>query len=329
MIKLSKKQLSIYIFVILCNLVLLFFICFSIYTLNAYNFHKNRLNVYVSSINKINLSAFSSNNGQSIDLDSMKKKFPETITALSKLENNLEQEHISDKYKSVFSSLKLGLKNNILMYKNLFSIINNLEATDVFSSMNTVMNYEKNCNYYYSNIKSPEKCFSLPAESTNNIKNTYSYVAELSRFKKNTAIANTEKLEFENNINIMLENFNSVKVNLNYYAESARKKTMSYDNAISKTLQIKNRLNNLMILCSGINVPAESVEIYSSFKNVLSGYADYVDTFYSALIKEKSNFLNLNNASDYSALFKTADKKFEAVNETYEKFKKELSLIES
>lgn len=321
MVKIFKKQYAIYVFVILCNLLLLLFIGFSLYTLNTYNLHRYKLTNYVSNIDKANLVAFYLNNGQTMNLEKMKKSFPEAITELSKLENSLENEKIDASYKPVFNNLKLGLKNNILIYRELLSILNNLDSPDILNSMETVLSYEKNCNYFYSNIKSKDKYFSLPVENVNNINSTYNYLEELSQSKKNAAIANTQKLEFGNNMTTILENFNSIKVNLNYYVESSRKKVISYDTAISKVQKNKDELNNLLVLFSSMNVPADGVTIYSSFKDILSAYNTYIDTFSSALTKEKSEMSNSNNVSNTSTLFTEANKKFNTLNDEYNNFK--------
>lgn len=321
MLSIKGQKLTIYVFVIISNLLLLFFIIFNFYTLNTFNQYKKKLNGYTSNISRTNIAAFAMKNSTTIDTDNLKVSLTKAIASLSTQLNSIDDLKLDDRYKADFDNLKLGLSNNIIMYKQLLAIFNNLNSTDISNSIKNVMNYEHLCNHYYSNIKSKNTNFSLPKQCSTNLSTASKYVVTLVRINKDNTIANTQKLEFENNINNILEKFNSIKVNLNYYAENARKKITTYDSALAKINQQKSDFNDILMLISEINVPEDNLEIYSSLKSVLSAYNSYLNSFSYALNEEKSAAANSNRNTDYSNLYMDANKKFEAMNKALETLK--------
>lgn len=313
----SKKNLLVYIFVIACNCLLLFFILFNIYNLSVFNRYRNKLNNCILNIEKANNKILIVKNDTSIDTDSIKSSVTESINTLSMQESSINTLKIDDRYKADFDNLKLGVNNNIFMYKQLLAVINNLNSSDINNSIETVIKYRNLCNHYYMKIKTKDKSFSLPMQCINNIDNVSTYIKLHERLKKDNTILNTQKLQFQNDINDILEKFNSVKINLMYYAENARKKNITYDTAIAKIKQHQSNFNDILILFSEINVPEDYLSTYTSFQSVLSDYNSYLNSFASALEKEKASVSVSTDSSNFSYFYADASKKFEAVNKAY------------
>lgn len=317
----NKKKLMILSATITFNIFLLVFIFFNLFTLNEYNKYKKQLGTYISNIYKINADVASINAGQTIDVEKAKDKLPFVINSLIKINKELENYNGDSRYKITFNSLKSGLDNNILMYKQLLSIVNNPESTDISSSMKNVVIYKNNCDNYYSSIKSSDRFFYLPKDSTILINNASIYVSNFIRLKKDRDILNTQNIEFQNNLTDILTKFNSVKVDLSYYAKSARENAISYDSAIAKVENNKNNFNNIMQQFSQINVPENQIKIYVSFKNVFDDYNSYVDSFSSALKKEKASSKSQDNSSDFSSLYKDANNNYTIMNKDLDTLK--------
>ncbi|MDF2503462.1 hypothetical protein [Clostridium sp.] len=317
----NKKKIIILSAAITFNIFLLIFIVFNLFTLNQYNKYKKQLVTYIGTIYKINSNVSIINNGQTIDIEKAKDKLPYVINSLIKVNLELENYNSDPRYKSSFSSLKLGLDNNILMYKQLFSIVNNPEAMDINTSMKNVINYKNNCENYYSSIGSNDKSFGLPKDSTILISNTSSYVSDLIKVKKDRDISNTQNMEFQNNLTDILTKFNSIKADLSYYSDSARKNTISYDNAIAKVQDNKYRFSSVTQQFSQINVPSNQIKIYTSFKNVFDDYNSYVDSFCSALKNEKVAANSKDSLLDASLLYKDANNKYTIMSKDFNALK--------
>lgn len=313
----NKKKIIILSATITFNIFLLIFILFNIFTLNQYNKYKKQFGTYIGNIYKINSSVSFVNNGQTIDIEKAKNKLPYVINSLIKVNIELDNYNSDSRYKDSFDSLKSGLDNNILMYKQLLSIINNPESININTSMNNAIRYKNNCENYYSSIKSSDKSFGLPKDSIILINNTSSYVSNFIKIKKDRDILNTQNMEFQNNLNDILTKFNSIKVNLSYYSDSARKNTISYDNAIAKVQSNKDRFSELTQQFSQINVPSDEIKIYTNFKNVFDDYNSYIDSFSSALKNEKAAASSKDTSLDPSLIYKDANNKYSIMNKDF------------
>lgn len=323
----DKKKLVLLSAAITFNIFLIIFIFFNLFTLNEYYSSRKQLSTYISTIYKINTNVAAINNGQTIDIEKAKDTLPSVINSLINVNKELENYNGNFRYKVTFNSLKSGLDNNILMYKQLLTILNNLESTDINSSMKNVIMYKNNCDKYYSSIRSSNRSFGLPKDSTILTTNASAYVSNFITLKKDTDISNTQNMEFVNNLNNILKNFNSIKVDLSYYAKSARENAISYDSAVAKVQINKDNFNNLMQQFSQINVPVSQIKIYINFKNVFDDYNSYLDSFSSALNKENESSKSQDNSSDFSSLYKDANNKYTIMNKDFNSLKNDFKEI--
>ncbi len=298
----------------------LIFICFDFFILNDYNKYTNELHTYISKINQINTDATKIINDQSIDTKSAKIVLPKTITSLSKLNDDIKNYNVKDKYKSAFNYLNNGVNFNILMYKQLLAIINSPDSPDISSSVNNIIKYKNSCNNYYFNIKSKDSAFSLPKGSNILVKNASNMVSSFIRTKKDNEILNAENLEFENGVGNVIESFSSIKCNFYYYAECARKNTMSYDKAIAKVTENQNDFDDLKQQLSGITIPENKINIYNSLKKVLDDYDSYLNSFLAAIKKEKEE-TSIYQSKDFSNLYKDANSKLSLMNHDFASLK--------
>jgi hypothetical protein len=299
------------------TIFILFFMIFNILVLSKYYKYKSQIITYVQNINKINDIADSIVNGQTINVISAKKLLPEAINSLTNLNTNIKNYPVENKYKNIFLNLSNGVNYNILMYKQLLAIVNNPDATDINSSLNNITAYKNSCNTYYTNIKSTTNSFSLPKQNDILVTNTSTFVSALINAKKNQAIINTQNLEFENNLQDIFSKFTTIKCNLYYYVECARKNQMSYSDVIGKALKNENNFNDLTEQFSEVNVPENNVSIYTSFKKVLDDYNAYLKSFISAVKQEQSEVSNSDDQTDFSNLYKVSNSKLVLMNKDF------------
>ena len=320
MININKKS-YIYIFCIVINFLLLILILINFNFLNTYNIYKDNLSVFITKIQNSNEAVSTINVGQTINKENANKVLPEEINNLSKVNLSISNFKSDKNYANIFNSLNIGVKNNILMYKQILSIINNPECIDINTSIKNVTKYKNSCNYYYSKVKSNNKCFSLPAGSLVLINNTSTYVCTVVNSRKNINIINNEISDFENKLEDAFEKFNSIKANLNYYAECSRKKTITYNTAILKVQKNIDTFSNFLYTFSEINVPSDKFDTYNAFEKILNDYNSYVSSFIYALKKEKAIASSSNPSSDYSYLYADTNKKFSEMNKALSSFK--------
>jgi len=299
------------------TIVILFFMIFNILVLSKYYKYKRQISTYVQNINKINDIADSIVNGQTINVNSAKKLLPEAINSLTNLNTDIKNYPVENKYKNIFLSLNNGVNYNMLMYKQMLSIINNPYATDINSSLKNVVAYKNSCNTYYTNIKSTTNSFSLPKQNDILVNNASTYITYIINKEKTQEIINTQNLEFQNNLQDILSKFTTVKCNLYYYVECARKNQMSYSDVIGKALKNENSFNDLTEQFSEVTVPENNVSIYTSFKKVLDDYNAYLKSFISAVKEEQSEVSNSDDETDFSNLYKDSGSKLALMNKDF------------
>ena len=322
MLDAKKKKIILFSCVILFFMFILIFICFDFYILSNYNKCKNTIRTYITQINEINTATATATitNGQTIDTKSGKIVLPKTITSLSKLNDEIKNYSAKDKYESTFNYLNEGLNFNVLMYKQLLAIINNPDSPDISTSINNVRKYKNSCNSYYNNIKSKDSAFSLPKCNDTLVNNASNMVSSFIKTKKENTILNTENLEFDNNLQDIISKFKTIKCNFYYYAECARKNTMSYNDVINKITKNQDNFNDLKEQLSGITIPENKVSVYSSLKKVLDDYNSYINSFLTAINKEKKQSSD-NISKDFSTLYKNANSKLNIMNHDFTSLK--------
>lgn len=312
----KKKKILFLSCVISFFVFVLIFLCFDFFVLYDYNKYGNALRTYISEINEINHGAAKIINNQSIDTKSSKIVLPKAITSLSKMNSDIEKYNVNDKYKSTFNYLNKGLNFNILMYKQLLAIINNPDSPDITTSINNVKIYKNSCNNFYRNIKSKDYTFGLPKESTTLVNNSLTMVSSILRIKRDNTILNTANLEFENSSEDIISKFSRIKCNLYYYAECARKNTMSYDIALGKVTGNQDAFNDLKEQFSGITIPENKVSTYRNLKKVLDDYDSYLNSFITAIKKEKKAASDYSS-NDFADLYKDANSKLSLMNRDF------------
>ncbi|MDD3224083.1 MAG: hypothetical protein PHX70_05150 [Clostridium sp.] len=312
----EKKSKYIVRGCIVLIILTIFIIAFGLFILNKNNGYKNELSSFVSSITKINENTCSIISGHTINSKTALNLLPKTINSLSKVNNDISACKVNDKNKYGLESLKNGIKYNILMYKQLLSLIKNPYASDAEISVKNLYKYKNSCDSYYENIKSKDNHFILPYKNTIIIHNCENLISNLMIANKEKEILNTQNIEFQNELQNILSDFKNTKCDLSYYAKSARANKISYDNAISKVDENTDKFNNLQQQFAQISVPKNNLKIYSMFKTILEDYDSYLKSFTKALISEKSSAYS-EGEIDYSSIYKDSNKKLSKMNKDF------------
>lgn len=321
------KKIAILSATITFTIFVLSFMIFNIFVLNQYYKYRNQLSTYVNKINKINEVNHSIINGQTIDVNNAKSFLPKAINSLAYLNTDIKNYHTDNKYNDVFINLSNGLSFNTLMYKQLLSIINNPNSSDVNISLKNLIVYKNKCNSFYNKIQSQNNSFRLPKQNDTLLNNTSNYISLLANKKKDDEIVSTQNLEFQNNLQNVLDKFSTIKCNLYYYVECARENKMTYSDVLSKDTKNQNSLNDLIEEFSAINIPEDKISIYNDFKKVLDDYNSYLKSFALSVKKEEKQISNSDDNSDLSDLYKDCNSKLTNMNKDFSSLKDNFNKI--
>jgi hypothetical protein len=288
----------------------------------SYSEYEKQVKYYTDKINEINDSTSSLIKQQTIDSNKSKKDLPSKIDSLIEIKNHIEEINPSEKYYKINSSLVDGLNNNILIYKQIISIISNPESKDIEKSLENLKGYKDKCIESYSLFKTKKLSVSLSSSSLQFINNSIFYTSQLKRLNNDKAIKDGQNSEFINSIDSILNDFLALKKDYNSQIEASRKNRKFNDLlfSISKDtttfLALKSKLSNII-------VPAKGVNLYKTFRKTLDSYSSYLDSIYKAVNFENSQ---LNSASaDNSSIdanYTFSKDKYTTVNDNLEEFYK-------
>jgi hypothetical protein len=266
------------------------------------------LSSFVSDIQHFNSCTSKIVSGQTIDKKEAILMLPQTINSLKTIYKGTLNLKTDKKYQLYFNNLRLGINNNIDIYTNMMYVINNPMGKDVPYVMTNIKKQIILCNSHYSTIKLKNGDFKLPKNVNLFISSLNNYVESFVINSKQNEVVNITNSQYEDSIFNFWSSFNSIKTNLNYYAELARKNKISYDNAIGKAQQNLDSFNKLEQTFSKISVPEDNYEAFTEMNNILSMYGSYVNEFIIALNKENENIKN--NNFDYNSIYTVSNKKY-------------------
>ncbi|WP_234123195.1 hypothetical protein [Clostridium hydrogenum] len=323
-LKLNPKLLksSFFTFCIVMIIFLSFFIIYSILSLTKYSPIQKHLVILISDINSANAKSSLLNSYKNINSNATKAQLNKITTNLSKAQNNLNSLQVDDKYKELITNLKNGLKNNILLYKQLSACFNNPDSPDIDSSITALNNFQALTTKYYSKIKVNNADFNLPKETFKFVTNSITYFSERERTKRDESFESSADSEFNSTIDDSIEKFNSIRTNFTNYAVQARNKNMTYDSALNKIDKNYEAFQELKSDLTNISVPENRFDTYKAFNVILSEYDSYIESFTSAITCEANSKDKFIGTSDITDLYKESTNKFNKIATDYNKFVK-------
>lgn len=320
-IKSTKIKMLLYILSIIAIVFLTFFIVYSLLNLNKYNADEKTIVGITSEITKTNekLESLNSKDFSSKQTGNDIKKISDSLT---KEAAKLARLNVHDKYKTLVINLKNGIKNNILLYKQLEACTNNPDAPDIETSMTSLNTYRDLSAKYYSKVTIKSQKFSLPAATLKFVDNfqTYFSIRKRNNFDKNFQLSISN--DFDNTIDNICTQFNLIRTDFSDYAVKARKKLITYDYAFDKINKNDAEFVNLKNNFQSISVPSNRIDIYKNFCLTLNDYNSYINYFISALNYEENLKNNNLSSSEINNLYKQSKDAFKKTSKDYKNFQK-------
>lgn len=261
----------------------------------SYNDYEKKLKTTVDKVNELNNSVNSLLKDQTIDTELSKKLLPDKISELTNIKNTVQAINPTDKYYKAQNNLVDGINYNILIYKQILSIISNPDSKDIDKSLQSLKDYKDKCLNSYSLFNLKNEKISLTSSSLKFIDNSIFYSAELLRLNKDKSISDSQNLDFINNIDLVLNGLLSLKSDYNVKITSSRT-SKNYDSLLLTISQNKTSVDSIKSNLSSIIIPANGVNLYKALKDTLDNYTYYLDSINKAVAFEKAS----KNPSDSS-----------------------------
>lgn len=320
-IKSTRIKILLYMLSIIAIVFLAFFIIYSLFNLNKYNSDEKAILMITSEITKTNKKS-GSLNSKALDSKQTGNDLKKISASLTKDAEKLSKLNLHDKYKTLIMNLKNGMKNNILLYKQLEACANNPDATDIENSMTALNTYRDLSNKYYSKITIKNEKFSLPDTTLKFVDTFQTYFSTRRRNKLDKNFQLSISNDFDNTMDNICTQFNLIRTDFSDYAAKTRKKLITYDYAFDKINKNDAEFVNLKNNFQNISVPSNRIDIYKSFYSVLNDYNSYINYFISALNYEGNLKNNDLSASDINDLYKQSKEAFKKTSKDYNSFEK-------
>lgn len=289
---------------------------------------------FVNNINGINeanksIAEFFNSSG-TIDVEYATKELPHTINELTKLRDIIVNSKPTSKYKKDYENLKLGLDNNLLLYRQALAILKDPSGPEVESFGTTLKTYRNDCmNFYYlidiNNIK-----IELPKSSLTFIDTVLNESSMAIRIQKEDDIKSEQTREFISKIDAISKDFLEVKINYNSYVIKVRKKDISYDELLLIVDENFIKLNIVKNNFKSLSIPPPTIATYEAFKPLFEIYELYLRDFKLALISEKIQALSaVVDPSTSDSLYTSSNEKFTELENYYTMFIKRFTELKN
>lgn len=304
-----------------------------IFLSSYYLFFNNTDKIYEKSIKgsinnilQINNSTTTYIKGESIDIEKSKKELPEKISSLVKTKNKITSLNPSEKYVKSHEYLLTGLINNIHIYEQIISILNNPEGNDVDKSLDGLKNYKNKCMQYYSLFNMKNAKVTLNENTLKYINNCTSYVEELTSLKKDKEIRKSQYADFVNDMDEVLSSFIEIKIDFSNYNDKIKNKSMSYESVLTNIDNTKKEFGEIKGQFSKITVPSKGITSYKLLLKTFDSYDSYLQNYRYALSTESTQVFN-NNVPDekLKALYIEANLNYKIMDSNYNEFIKTYS----
>ncbi|WP_027625133.1 hypothetical protein [Clostridium lundense] len=305
---------------------LIFLFSYRFFFNNTDKTYEKSIKFSINNILKINNNAADYIKGESIDIDKSKKELPEKISSLVKIKDKITSLNPSEKYVKSHEYLLTGLINNIHIYEQIISILNNPEGNDIDKSLTALKNYKNKCMQYYSLINIRNTKIALNENTLKYINNCTSYVEELANLKKDKEIRKSQYTDFINEMDEVLSSFIEIKINFSEYNDKIKNKSISYESVLNNIDNTRKEFGDLRSQFSKITVPSKGIAPYKLLLKTFDNYDSYLQNYRYALSTESAQAFN-NTAPDekLKALYIEANLDYKIMNSNYNEFIKTYS----
>ncbi|WP_242947199.1 hypothetical protein [Clostridium haemolyticum] len=129
--------------------------------------YRDNLNIEIKHINKVNVSVEKFIKLNEFNTEEIINNMQKNISSLQSNLHNIRNLNPTEKYTNDHKNLINGVKNNILIYKQVISTLKNKESLNLNSFLHTLEKYKSDTINYYSSVSIKKIKINLPEETIN------------------------------------------------------------------------------------------------------------------------------------------------------------------
>lgn len=316
----KKYTPAIFILGIIACLTLVLYSTYFFVATRSYSQYEKQMLKVMSDVNALNDSTSSLIKGQTIDTECSQVKVKKISDDLAAVKTAVQSITPTNNYYSCHSEFMEGLNFNILMYRQLEAMLSNPNSTDIDKSLEELKNYREKCLASYSNVHIKKQKMTLSKNCIKFFDCSSSYMADLIRVRKDSQIAQSQNLQFIDNLDGCFNKFLSLKSNYKIALASSRKSD-NYDELLNSISKNSLSFEAMKADFSNLTVPANGLELYKSLKIAFDDYSSYLSSIKAAVEIEKIEMKNASpNNGSMEAAYLLADEKYSASDSSLDKF---------
>jgi len=321
--KFSKKLFTPLSFVISAILIGAAVFCGTYYffTSKSQTPYISKIKTEIDNINKINESSYIFTKGQTIDIDKISSSLSQSITSLENSYSRIKGLIVTNKYAEDHNNLVLGLKNNILMYKHILSIVNNPKNPDLSNLLAELEKNRNDCMNYYALVSIKGIKLSLPNESLEFLNNAIAYTEKQIRQNTDAQIALSQNRDFLLTFNDISNQFSQIKKDYMNTIIHSRNNVSGYENLLKELDNTENAIARIKTDLSNLTIPNDALSVYEAFAKVLDEYDTYIQNLkYSVKTEQLISISGLTNNDKLNELYDTPEQQMQVVENDYKNF---------
>lgn len=290
----------------------------------------------ITNINKTNENSTIFTKGDTIDVDTINKYLPKSISSLQSSQSKLQSLVVTNKYSDDHNNLLLGLEKNISLYKQILSIVRNTKSTSLNSYLVELQKNRNECVDHYSLVSIRGAEVMLPEETLKFLNNSIAFSKIQIKQNTDTQIFNSQNRDFLLSFDEISNKFTLIYKDYMNSVINARKSISGYEDLLKDIESVENILTEIKTNLSCLTIPKDALDLYKSFSNVVDEYELYLQNIKFAAKTEKLTYTSriLNNNSNTSnntadKLYDTPKAQFKTVQNKYINYSKLYSEFEN
>lgn len=283
--------------------------------------YSTKVKTEVGNIDKVNEASYIFTKGQTIDVNKIESSLSDSIASLQASHSKLKSLTVTNKFSKNHNNLILGLENNILMYKQILSIVKNPQNPDLANSLLELQKNRDDCMNYYALVSIKGIKITLPNESLEFLNNTIAYTQKQIRQNADAQIVSSQNHDFLLSLNEISTKFSQIKKDYMNSVINSRTSLTGYDNLLNELNNTESTLSEIKANLSDLSIPKDAVPVYEAFVKVLEEYDTYVQNLkYSIKTEKLTSISGLPNNDSLDKLYNAPKEQIKVVESTYRSF---------
>lgn len=301
-----------------------FYITYNVIMNDSSSSYEKSIRELAKKVNETNKKVAAFNKDKTVDTELTKKDLPAYIDDLLILKSDIQDETPTEKFRVSQLSLLQGVSSNILIYRQILSIIQNPNSSDIDKSVNDLDKYKAECISNYQNFIVRDIKVQLPSETLTFIESSTNYALELIKTRKQIEIKVAQNQDFIDKMDAVIANFIPLKSDFTPQLQKLKESVSAFDDVLNFFDQTSDKYLNLKKDFAAISIPEKTTnKLYNTFNSLLDDYALYLQEMKFSVKNQKlkTKDIPLDNDS-IKVIYASAMDKYNTLDTNYNTFLK-------